>query len=189
MVAALVAELEGHVVDVAAHTNGSWSVCAAHRATHAAFIPAELAAAVSRLAREQDGSRAVQRVLAEGSSRGADVSALLDGLITLGGPQLGALADDQFGNYAVQNALRAAPPSCLAALLGLLLPRLPQLASSKSGSNAAEAVVGLLPAEKLQEARRLLLGDGLGATPLATHRFGRHVVAALQRREKALSAQ
>merc|ERR1719174_1516383 len=71
---ALVDELVGRVAEVASNTNGSWSVVGAYKASHAPFIVTELAAQVTRLAVQQNGSRVVQRVMTEASTAGCDVS-------------------------------------------------------------------------------------------------------------------
>jgi len=191
-VASLVAELQGHVAEVAFTTNGSWSVVAAFKATHGShpFLAAEVGAALEQLATVQDGSRVVQRLLVEGAkSGGADVGALLSALVGMGGERLGRIADDQYGNYVVQNALRAskeAGAQWQPALVELLLPCLPKLSTSKAGSNTAEAIIGSLSAAQLPAAKELLLRKS--PVPLQPHRFGRHVIAALTRRENALEA-
>eukprot|EP00965_Chrysotila_dentata_P075673 2499405-Pleurochrysis_carterae.AAC.1 len=59
------------------------------------------------------------------------VSTLLDG-------ELSYLAAHQFGNYAVQTALRHCQPSQREAMLAALLPHLLALSSCKHGSNVAE---------------------------------------------------
>jgi hypothetical protein len=57
---------------------------------------------------------------------------------------------------------------------------LPQLATSKAGSNVAEAVIGCATAEQHNAAVSLLHGCGID---LATHCFGKHVIATLDRRK------
>lgn len=182
MVSELVGEFKGSVVDVASKTYGSWSVCTAYKATHAPFILDEIASSVKHLSVMQDGSRVVQRVLPEAAKHGADIDVVLDALVALGQEDLGRLAVDQFGNYVVQVALRLVDgdASRQRTLVTLLLPCLPQLSTSKAGSNAAEAVLGCLGADLLPEARRLLTQDAVG--DLASHRYGVHVMTALHRR-------
>lgn len=185
MASSLVGELQGHVAQVAMRTYGSWSVCTAYKTTHAPFLLAEIAAAVGTLATLQDGSRVVQRVLPEAAAYGASVGSVLDALIALGG-DLGRVAADAFGNYVVQEALRLVEHDCerQRQLVELLLPHLPTLSMSKAGSNVAEAVLRCLSTEQLAEARHTLLRDP--SCDLATHRYGQHVVATLQRRAAAL---
>lgn len=184
-VAALVAELRGHVADVAQKTNGSWSICEAFNATHAPFIPAEIAAAVAELSVTQDGSRVVQRVLDRGAFHGADVAAIVDAVIAMGA-EVGRLANHPFGNYVVQKALVATQDGRMrqSALVALLLPFLLTLSTSKAGSNAAEAIIGLLSVSQIEQARHVLTADP--SLKVGADRFGKHVIAALHKRERAL---
>ena len=62
------------------------------------------------------------------------VQALLDG-------ELAYLAAHQFGNYAVQTALRHCQQAQREAMLSALLPHLLPLSSCKHGSNVAEMVL------------------------------------------------
>lgn len=186
MVGELVGELEGHVVEVAAKTYGSWSVCTAYKATLAPFVLREIAISVRELSVLQDGSRVVQRVLPEAAKHGVDISIVLDALVALG-RDLGRLAADPYGNYVVQVALRLVEGDTgrQHKLVTLLLPSLPTLSTSKAGSNAAEAVLSCLSADLLPEARRLLTQEGGG--DLASHRYGMHVMTALHRRGAQLA--
>lgn len=182
--AALVSELHGRVAEVAAQTCGSWSIAAAYKATHAAFIVDEVAAAIGYLSTLQDGSRVVQRLLPEAASRNSDISGVIDALIAMGA-ELGRLATDPYGNYVVQKALHFSSGERRHALVDLLLPTLPSLSTSKAGSNAAEALLSHLSAEKLADAHRLLVTDC--PVDLSAHRFGKHVVTALHRRATVLN--
>lgn len=182
--AVLVSEIQGRVAEVAAQTCGSWSIVAAYKATHAAFIVDEVAASIGYLSTLQDGSRVVQRLVPEAASRNSDISGVLDALIAMG-PDLGRLATDPFGNYVVQKALHFSDGERRHALVGLLLPTLASLSTSKAGSNAAEAVLSHLSVERLTDARRLLVIDC--PVDLSTHRFGKHVITALHRRAAVLN--
>jgi len=182
--AVLVSEIQGRVAKVASQTCGSWSIVAAYKATHATFIVDEVAAAIGYLSTQQDGSRVVQRLVPEAASRNSDISGVLDALIAMG-PDLGRLAADPYGNYVVQKALFFSDGVRRHALIDLLLPALVSLSSSKAGSNAAEAVLSHLSLEKLADARRLLVIDC--PIDLSTHRFGKHVITALQRRATVLN--
>jgi len=177
----LVAELKGYVVEVASKTYGSWSVCTAYKATHADFVLDEIAGSVGVLSVKQDGSRVVQRVLPEATGHGMDISVVLDALIALGN-DLGRLATDPFGNYVVQAALRLVDGDAdrKHRLVTLLLPYLPVLSTSKTGSNVAEVLLACLDTNMLLEARRLLTQDA--AYDLGSHRYGTHVMATLRRR-------
>jgi len=182
---ALVSELAGSVAHVARQTCGSWTICAAYKTTHAEFILAEVAAAIGTLSTLQDGSRVVQRVIPEAVSCGADLSAVLESLLSLGDHHLCRLAEDAYGNYVVQQALHHSDSPRRAMLIELLLPRLASLSISKAGSNAAESILGHVSAARLPEAHRLLVTDS--PLDLSTHRFGKHVHLALFKRAAALS--
>ena len=179
MAVALVDELQGHVATTATTINGSWSVCTAFKVTLAPFIVREIAGAISVLSTQQSGSRAVQKILPEAASHNVDTRCVAAALIACGTDELTRLSIDQYGNYVVQIALRIALPSPREDLANLLLPVLLQLATSKAGSNVAEAVIGCATAEQLNAAVSLLHGCGID---LATHCFGKHVIAALDRR-------
>ena len=180
MAVALVDELQGHVATTATTINGSWSVCTAFKVTLAPFIVREIAGAISVLSTQQSGSRAVQKILPEAASHNVDTRCVAAALIACGTDELTRLSIDQYGNYVVQIALRIALPSPREDLANLLLPVLLQLATSKAGSNVAEAVIGCATAEQLNAAVSLLHGCGID---LATHCFGKHVIAALDRRK------
>jgi len=180
MAAALVDELQGHVAPTAMTINGSWSVCTAFKVSRAAFIVREIAEAIGVLSTQQSGSRAVQKILPEAASHDVDTRCVVAALIASGTDELARLSVDQYGNYVVQHALRIAQPGPREELVALLLPALPQLATSKAGSNVAEAVIGCATFEQLGVASALLLGCGI---ELSTHCFGKHVMAALNRRK------
>jgi len=178
---ALVAELEGFVADCAVTTNGSWSLCAAFRATRAQFIIKEISQAIITLSMHVNGSRAVQRIVPDAASHDMDVTPVVISLIESSPAVLQRLSSDQYGNYVVQIALRvaAANPEHQARLVELMLPSLPKLSTSKAGSNVAEALIGCATSPQLSEARDLLHGC---ASSLSAHCFGKHVIAALSRR-------
>jgi len=177
----LVNELVGEVANTSRSVNGSWSVCAAFKATRAPFIVAEIAASIRTLATQQSGSRAVQKILPEASSNDVDTRCVVAALTACGTDELARLAVDQYGNYVVQIALRisASEPSERSTLVAMLLPSLTRLATSKSGSNVAEALIACATMEQLLKMKALLHGSGV---ELAGHCFGKHVIAALSRR-------
>jgi len=183
LVHSLVAELEGRVCEVACGTHGSWSVVAAFKCTRAPFILAELARDIGRLSTMQNGSRVVQRVLQDVADHGEDLSAAMDSLLSLGAPSLTGLAQDRFGNYVVQIALRHAQPKVREGLLGALLPSFHSLALEKCGSNVAEVLVELSSAEQLAGLRA-----GVDIDKLRTHAYGSYVVSALDGRRAASAA-
>jgi len=176
----LVDELQGHVASTAMSVNGSWSVCTAFKVTKAHFIVREIAESIGLLATHQSGSRAVQKILPEAASHEVDTQCILVALNATSTDELSRLAVDQYGNYVIQHALRIALPAARAELVALLLPALPKLATSKAGSNVAEAVIGCATPQQLGTAGSLLQGCGID---LATHCFGKHVISALQRRK------
>lgn len=180
----LVCELARHVARVAEQTCGSWTICTAYKVTHADFILAEVGAAIGVLSTLQDGSRVVQRVIPEAVGCGADLSYVLDNLIAMGPEHVGRLAEDQYGNYVVQQALHHSDAARRAHLIEMLLPRLASLSMSKAGSNTAESILGHLSAARMAEAHRLLVLQA--PVDLSTHRFGRHVHGALYKRAAAL---
>lgn len=177
----LTAELEGRVAEVACSTHGSFSVVVAYESSRRPFIVRELAAAVESLATDQNGSRAVQRVLAEAAVRGEDVAAPVEALLALGAPRLQRLAEDRFGNYVVQLALRHAPPPARARLLRGLQPAFRTLALGKCGSNVAELLVELAGPADLT-ALRAALGDAEAADAMRAHAYGGYVMSALDGR-------
>ena len=181
---ALVDELRGSVAECAATTYGSWSVCAAFKATHAPFLITEIANAVVPLSVTQNGTRVVQRILPEAASHyPAGVHEIIGALIRSGPSGLCRTADDEYGNYVVQAALRLAA-TCEsdgqhAQLVALLLPCLQTLSMSKFGSNTSEVLIQYATKEQLVLARDVLSGCAMG---MASHFYGRHVVQTLQRR-------
>jgi len=180
-VVSLVAELEGHVAMCADSPHGSWGLCAAFRATRAPFIVSEIGQAIVPLSSRINGSRAVQKIVPEAACHDVDVLPVLNQLIASGPPTLERLANDHFGNYVIQIALRIAQPTpCLQErLVELLLPALPKLSLSKAGSNVAEAIIASASDAQLAEARKLI---GSGGTALSMHCYGKHVMVALSRR-------
>lgn len=150
--------------------------------TKSLFIVHELAASLSVLATHANGSKAVQKILPEAASHDVDTSCVVATLIASGSQELLRLSLDQYGNYVVQIALRIAAtnPPQRERLVEMLLPSLPLLSRSKAGSNVAEAVIGCATAEQIVAVRAVLQDCGID---LATHNFGKHVVAALHRRD------
>lgn len=176
----LVEELRGHVPEVACSTHGSWSAVAAYKHTRASFLLEELSTDIGKLAGLQNGSRVVQRVLLDAAQAGEDVAAPLDALLGLGPDRLVKLAQDRFGNYVVQIALRHALGAQQLALMQVLLPSFRALAVEKCGSNVAEVVIELASEAQLQAVRE---GLGVeGAEELRGHAYGSYVMAQLDAR-------
>jgi len=178
----LVGELVGRVVEVSLGTHGSWSVVAAYKATHAPFIVTELAAQVTKLAMQQNGSRVVQRVMSEAATAGCDVSELVHALLGLEAQTLVALAADRFANYVVQLALRGADAAARAQLIDAMMPFVfsSTLSESKCGSNVAEMVIDLASANQIETARVSI--NEQAATMLRNHPYGKYVMVAFDRR-------
>jgi len=182
LVGRLVLELEGRVAEVASGTHGSWSVVAAYKhAGRPSFIVDELAYDIARLSSQQNGSRVVQRVLLEAATCGADLSAAVAALLALDSHVLRTLAEDRFGNYVVQLALRHAAPPQQAALVSVLLPTFGALAIGKCGSNVAEGLVQLCSVQQLL-ALRAGLTASREADVLRAHMYGSYVMNALDAR-------
>jgi len=179
LVAHLVAELEGRVCEVAVGTHGSWSVVAAYKACRAPFIPHELAADICRLSTQQNGSRVVQRVLGEAAS-GADVMGMVNALLLSGQRSVRALAEDRFGNYVVQLAIKHAHGHQQSQLVEALLPAFGVLAVSKCASNVAEVVVQHASGRQLATLREAL--GQRDADVLRSHMYGAYVMNALEAR-------
>merc|ERR1719502_1015355 len=79
--AALVAELDGRLLEVGLDTHGSWGVCAAFARTRAPFVLAQCAKHLGALATSQHGCRVLQRVLRlAGDSGMAEAAAVVDAL-------------------------------------------------------------------------------------------------------------
>lgn len=179
MSANLVDELEGHVSEVASGTHGSWSVVAAYQHTHKAFVLKELALEIRWLSAQQNGSRVIQKVLAEAAKTGGDLTSPVEQLLNLGQTLLIHLAEDRFGNYVIQLALRHAPMHLKAQLLDILLPGFAALAVSKCGSNVAEVLVELATPMQVNAVRVAL---GVQAETLRAHVYGNYVMNALDAR-------
>jgi len=175
---ALVAELRGNVVECALDTHGSWGVCAAYKRTHDAFILEDVVAHIETLSTQQHGCRVVQRVLAEAAASGAGVNAAASKLLQC---DIGRLALDAFGNYAVQVTMRHAPAATRETLVAALLPRLLELANSKHGSNVAETLLTLATPAQLEAASALILSERGTLRELMGHPFGNYVLQALLR--------
>ena len=177
----LVDELEGRVAEVACGTHGSWSVIAAYKHSRRAFILTELANQLAFLATHQNGSRVAQRVLLEAASVGADLSAAVEALLALGPVAMAALAQDRFGNYVVQIAMRHAPsPPQRARLIDVLIPEFHTLAVGKCGSNVAEVLIEHASPVQLVAVRSALRPPDVEA--LRTHMYGSYVMTALESR-------
>ena len=177
--ATLVDELEGRVSEVASGTHGSWSVVAAYKHTHKAFVLKELAHEIRWLSAQQNGSRVVQRVLAEAAQTGGDLTSPVEQLLNLGQTLLIHLAEDRFGNYVIQLALRHAPMHLKAQLLDILLPGFAALAVGKCGSNVAEVLVELASPMQVNAVRAAL---GVQAETLRAHVYGSYAMNALDAR-------
>jgi len=179
----LVSELDGHVVECALDTHGSWGVCVAYSATHAPFLLRQISASVVQLSLEQHGCRVVQSVLQEAGNAGVDCSAAVGRII---GGGLEELALHRFANYAVQVALRQCGAAQREAMLGALMPRLLPLSASKHGSNVAEVVLSLASGPLLDAAAESIFGAGEPASAalrqLVEHQFGNYVLQTLLRR-------
>jgi len=179
----LVSELDGHVVECALDTHGSWGVCVAYSATHAPFLLRQISASVVQLSLEQHGCRVVQSVLQEAGNAGVDCSAAVGRII---GGGLEELALHRFANYAVQVALRQCGAAQREAMLGALMPRLLPLSASKHGSNVAEVVLSLASGPLLDAAAESIFGACEPASAalrqLVEHQFGNYVLQTLLRR-------
>ena len=175
----MVAELQGCVAHCALDTHGSWGICAAYKRTHAPFILAEVIGSLHHLAVHQHGCRVVQRTLGEAAAAGAGVAEAAEALLN---GDVAALATDSYGNYVVQITLRHANPSESVRLVGALLPHLLHLASSKHGSNVAEAMLSRATHQQLLQARAAVFADLLTLRQLMAHPFGNYVLQAMLRR-------
>jgi len=176
--AALVAEIRGRVLQCALDTHGSWGICAAYKRSHAAFILSDVVEHIEALSKQQHGCRVVQRVLAEAAASGAGVDAAAQKLLQC---DVGRLAVDPFGNYAVQVAMRHSSAGERARLVGALLPRLLALSLSKHGSNVAEALLTLAAPQQLQAARAAFFANTSTLRELTGHPFGNYVLQAMLR--------
>lgn len=179
-VGVLVAELEGRTADVACSTHGSWSVVEAFKKTKALFVARELARETGRLATQQNGSRVVQRVLDDAAESGLDVSEFVDALLRLGAHRLAEVADDRFGNYVVQRALRHARTERQTRLVSALLPALVTLATSKCGSNVAEVLVSVASPAQLSASLGKITQER--ADELRAHTYGAYVMRTIDSR-------
>ena len=180
---ALVGEVEGLVRQVGLDTHGSWGICAAYKRTQAPFLLREVVEHVHELALEQHGCRVVQRVLAEAAAAGVGVGGAVGAILS--SCDVAALSLQQYGNYAVQVALRHAEPADRSTLIDALLPSLVSLSTSKFGSNVAEAALMNASPAQLDVARALVFGaqaDESVLPALMAHPFGNYVVQAVLRR-------
>ena len=59
-----VSELDGHVVECALDTHGSWGVCIAFKQTHAPFVLVQMSKHMLALTTQQHGIRVVQQAAA-----------------------------------------------------------------------------------------------------------------------------
>lgn len=150
------------------------------KATRAPFILREIASEVGRLAVQQNGSRVVQKVLEEAAKTGADVSEPVDALLQLGPLRLAEVAEDRFGNYVVQLALKHSTHHRQMQLVAWLLPSIRALAISKCGSNVAEVVIALASPQQLGETCATFTLEE--AEELRNHPYGSFVMAAIDRR-------
>ena len=161
--AALVAELDGRLLEVGLDTHGSWGVCAAFARTRAPFVLAQCAKHLGALATSQHGCRVLQRVLRlAGDSGMAEAAAVVDALCDEG-TELAYLASHPYGNYVVQIALR----HCGGAADGLataLRPRILTLAVCKHGSNVAEALLERATPPQLEDLCDAVFGAAPGSS-------------------------
>ena len=184
--ALLVEELDGHVLECALDTHGSWGLCLAFERTRAPFILAQVTRHVYALSTQQHGCRVVQAVMQAAAAAGMELSdavaAVLDG-------ELEYLSAHAYGNYAVQAALTESRGPQRERIMGALLPRTLALAASKHGSNVAEQMLGLASADQLGVPHNLVFGgadapsaDDAALSKLMCHPFGNYVLQALLRR-------
>lgn len=182
----LTSELDGHILECAMDTHGSWGVCIAFKHTKALFILKQMSKHMYALSTQQHGCRVVQSVLQAASAAQLDlsvpVSAILEGEIEY-------LAMHPFGNYAVQVSLRHCDEQQRTQLLEALLPRLLQLSTSKHGSNVAETLLMLADEAQMNAVSRLIFGPGAecrnALQQLVEHPFGNYVLQTLLRRMSA----
>ena len=179
----LTCELDGHILECAMDTHGSWGVCVAFKHTKAPFILQQMSKHMYALSTQQHGCRVVQSVLQAASAAQFDLSlpvaAILEGEVEY-------LAMHPFGNYAVQVSLRHCDAQQRLQLLEALLPRLLQLSTSKHGSNVAETLLMLAQEPQLVQVSDQIFGQGpecRGALQqLVEHPFGNYVLQTLLRR-------
>lgn len=176
-------ELDGHILECAMDTHGSWGVCVAFKHTNAPFILNQMSKNMYALSTQQHGCRVVQSVLQAASAAKLDlsmsVSAILEGEIEY-------LAMHPYGNYAVQVCLRHCDGNQRVQLLAALLPRLLQLSTSKHGSNVAETLLMLAQEPQMAEVSEQVFGTGPecrnALQRLVEHPFGNYVLQTLLRR-------
>jgi len=188
----LVSEVQGHVSAAARNTHASWGICAAFKRTHATYILAEVASDVVQLSLHQDGVRVVQRVLAEAAASSLDIS---DVVATLMESDLPRLARHEYGNYALQVALRHSQHEQQVQMIALLQPYLLELSTNKHGSNVSEMVLQRMGATDLEHLRAQLFDAPEGRQilrKLLNDSFANYVLKSLVRllppaeREKVL---
>jgi pumilio RNA-binding family len=186
----LISELDGHVLETALDTHGSWGVSAAFDHTRAPFILAQVSQHVVALGTQQNGCRVVQAVLKAAGSDGMDLAPAVSRIIEGG---LDRLAAHCFANYVVQVLLRQCAPPQRDVIVRQLLPHVLSLSTSKHGSNVAESVLSFTPQRMLDSVCDELFGPvpaaGNSAEPagealrtLIEHPFGNYVLQALIRR-------
>jgi len=176
-------ELDGHILECAMDTHGSWGVCVAFKHTKALFILKQMSKHMYALSTQQHGCRVVQSVLQAASAAQLDLSepvaAILEGEIEY-------LAMHPFGNYAVQVSLRHCDAQQRLQLLDALLSRLLQLSTSKHGSNVAETLLMLAQEPQLMQVSEQIFGAALecrsALQQLVEHPFGNYVLQTLLRR-------
>lgn len=181
--AGLTSELDGHILECAMDTHGSWGVCIAFKHTKAPFILKQMSKHIYALSTQQHGCRVVQSVLQAASAAQLDlslpVSAILEGEIEY-------LSMHPFGNYAVQVSLRHCDDRQRLQLLDSLLPRVLQLSTSKHGSNVAETLLMLADEAQMAQVSEQIFGDGAecrnSLQQLVEHPFGNYVLQTLLRR-------
>lgn len=186
----LIGELDGHVLEVALDTHGSWGVSAAFERTRAPFILTQISCHVVALATQQNGCRVVQAVLKSAGNAGMDLAPAVARIIDGG---LDRLAAHCFGNYVVQVLLRQSASPQRDLMVKQLLPQVLSLSTSKHGSNVAESVLSLTPQRMLESVCDEVFGAvstpghpsepvGDALRSLIEHPFGNYVLQTLVRR-------
>lgn len=160
-------------------------MCVAFEKTRAPFVLEQVAAQLYALSTSQHGVRVVQRVVKAAAAARMELAAI--GEATAAGGDVAQLAAHQFGNYAVQVALRHCAPAQRARLLDALLPHTLALSTSKHGSNVAEQLLTLATDMQLAPVCETIFGAAAegrnGALrQLMSNEFGNYVLQTLLRR-------
>ena len=129
--------------------------------------------------------RVVQRVIKAAAAARMELAAV--GEAAARGGDVAALASHQFGNYAVQVALRHCAPAQRARLIDALLPHTLALSTSKHGSNVAEQLLQLASDAQLSPVCETIFGAAAAGRngalrQLMSNEFGNYVLQTLLRR-------